>query len=169
MHLPAEIRVMIYEYTFANQTVHIHPKAADPVGNLYLLRRHGPRKYQPVASLLMTCRLIRNEAAPTFNALVIFDLTPYYNCMAAAYELGPDMCQTIKAIRVEPRLAKTLFAGLKQGLTPNTHYQHLLPSLQHVYIQDGPLFGVLALSHGLAVRALRHYFGHEDLQVHFTG
>jgi hypothetical protein len=161
--------VIIYEYTFANQTVHVIPKAAaDPVGNTHLLRLPGPRKYQHVASLLLTCRKTRKEATPTFNALVIFDLTPYYNCMAAAYELGPDMCRGIKAIRVEPWLSKRLAAGLQQGVTPNTNYQHLLPSLRHVYVQHGPLFGVLALSHELAGRALRLYFGHDNLQVHFT-
>ena len=160
---------MIYEFTFANETVHVHPKSADPVGHSYLLQLHRPRKYQHVASLLIACRKTRKEAWSTFNSLVIFDLTPYYNCMAATYELGPDMCQTIKAIRVEPRLAKRLATGLQQGAAaPDTNYQHLLPSLQHVYIQDSPLFGVLVLSHDLAIRALRLYFGHDDLQVHFV-
>lgn len=87
--------------------------------------------------------------------------------MGAAYELGPDMCKTIKAIRVAPMLARRLTLSLQQGITPNTNYRDLLPSLQHVYVPNSVLFGVFTLSHEVAIRALRLYFGHQDLQVHF--
>ncbi|KAK1908430.1 hypothetical protein P3342_009279 [Pyrenophora teres f. teres] len=168
LRLPAELRVMIYEYTFANEIVHVQPKSTDPIADLYTPRIPGAQRYQSVISLLMTCRLIRKEASSIFNGLVTFDLTHYYNCMAAAYELGPDMCQTITSIKVEPRLAKRLAVGIQSGASPNTNYQHLLPSLHRVYIQDSPIFGFFLVSHDLAIRALRLYFGHDRLEVQFT-
>ncbi|KAI1533183.1 hypothetical protein PtrSN002B_010408, partial [Pyrenophora tritici-repentis] len=99
LRLPAELRIMIYEYAFANEIVHVQPKSTDPIADLYTPRTPGAQKYQSVISLLMTCRTIRKEASSIFNGLVTFDLTHYYNCMAAAYELGPDMCQTITSIK----------------------------------------------------------------------
>jgi hypothetical protein len=159
---------MIYEHTFTNKTIHVQPKSTDPLGGSCLLRRHGVPKYQQVISLLMTCRHIREEATPTFNELVTFDLTLYYNCMAAAYELGPDICQAIRAIKVEPRLAKRLALGLQQGAPPSTSYRYLLPSLQRVHIQQTSIFGLLMMSPDLAVRALRLYFGNSKLEVIFS-
>lgn len=89
--------------------------------------------------------------------------------MAAAYELGPDICRGIKSIRVDPRLAKRLAVGMQQGGVKGTGYRDLLPALRHVYVSDSSVvFGVLAVSHDLAVRALRVYFGYEGLEVRFT-
>ncbi|KAI0569475.1 hypothetical protein Alg130_11631, partial [Pyrenophora tritici-repentis] len=84
LRLPAELRIMIYEYAFANEIVHVQPKSTDPIADLYTPRTPGAQKYQSVISLLMTCRTIRKEASSIFNGLVTFDLTHYYNCMAAA-------------------------------------------------------------------------------------
>jgi hypothetical protein len=166
LRLPAELRIIIYEYTFVNETVHVQPKSSDQY--LYLLRLRGGQKHQPAISLLMTCNLIRREARPIFNDRVTFDLTPYYNCMAAVYELGPDVCQFIKAIQIEPRLAKRIATGLQLGFPPVEGYRHLLPSLQRVYIKHSPLFGLLVVSHDLAIRAVRLYFGNDDLEVRFV-
>jgi hypothetical protein len=158
---------MIYEYTFANATVHVQPNSNDQ--DIYLLRLRGAQKCQPVIALLVTCHLIRKEASPVFNEFVVFDLTPYYNCMAAVYELGPDVCQSVRAIQIEPRLAKRLAVGLQLGLSSGESSQHLLPSLQRVFIRhDSKLFGLLLVSHDLAIRAVRLYFGSESLQVHFV-
>ena len=168
LRLPAEIRVMIYEHAFINETIHVQPKSTDLLGSTYLLRRNGIPKHQQIISLLMTCRHIREEATPTFNELVTFDLTLYYNCMAAAYELGPGICQAIKAIKVEPRLAKRLAIGLQQGAPSSTNYRHLLPSLQQVHIEQTSIFGLLSMSPDLAVRALRLYFGNSNLEVIFS-
>lgn len=90
--------------------------------------------------------------------------------MAAAYELGPDICRGIKSIRVDPRLAKRLAVGMQQGGVKETGYRDLLPALRHVHVSDSSVvFGVLAVSHDLAIRALRVYFGWEGLEVHFVG
>jgi hypothetical protein len=159
---------MVYEYTFANASVHVQPQSSDP--DLYLLRLRKAQKHQPVVSLLMTCHLIRNEASPIFNDHVMFDLTLYYNCIAAVYELGPDICQPIKAIQIDPKLAKRIAVGLQLGLPPAESYRHLLSSLQRVYIKDIPkLFGLLLVSQDLATRALRLYFGNRSLEVCFKG
>jgi hypothetical protein len=159
---------MIYEHAFTNETIHVQPKSTDPLGGSHLYRRHGAPKHQQIISLLMTCRHIKDEATPTFNELVTFDLTLYYNCMAAAYELGPEICQGIRTIKVEPRLAKRLALGLQQGAPQSTNYRHLLPSLQRVLIQQTSIFGLLMMSPDLAVRALRLYFGHSSLEVIFS-
>jgi hypothetical protein len=159
---------MVYEYAFTNASVHVQPKSSDP--DLYLLRLRKAQKHQPVISLLMACHPIRKEASPIFNDYVIFDLTLYYNCMAAVYELGPDICQPIKAIQIKSRLAKRIAVGLQLGLPPAESYRHLLSSLQRVHIQDNPrLFGLLLVSQDLATRALRLYFGNESLEVCFKG
>lgn len=159
---------MIYQHVFANEIIHVQPKSTDPLGGSYLPKYHGVPRYQQVVSLLMTCRHIRGEATPSLNDLVVFDLTLYYNCMAAAYELGPEICREIRAIKVEPRLAKRLAIGLQQGAPPNTNYRHLLPSLQRVHIQQTSIFGLLMMSPDMAVRGLRLYFGYGDLEVIFT-
>ncbi|EUC50080.1 hypothetical protein COCMIDRAFT_82978, partial [Bipolaris oryzae ATCC 44560] len=169
LSLPTELRLLIYEHTFTHQIIHVHPKAFSCLGTQSPLRPHGTRTYQSVISLLVTCKTTRKEATSIFNALVTFDLTPYYNCMAAAYELGPDICRGIRSIEVDPRLAKRLAVGMQQGGMKETGYRDLLPALRHVYVRDSSVvFGVLAVSHNLAVRALRVYFGWEGLEVHFT-
>jgi hypothetical protein len=99
---------MIYEYVFANESVHVQPKSSNQD-----LRLRGARTHQTVISLLMTCHLIRKEATSVFNDFVTYDLTPYYNCMAAVYELGPDVSSSMKAIQIEPGLAKRLAVQLQ--------------------------------------------------------
>jgi hypothetical protein len=74
---------MVYEYTFANATVHVQPKSSDR--DLDLLRLRASQKHQSVLSLLLTCQTMRREATPVFNGSVIFESTPYYNRMAAVY------------------------------------------------------------------------------------
>ncbi|EMD97791.1 hypothetical protein COCHEDRAFT_31143 [Bipolaris maydis C5] len=165
LSLPAELRLLIYEHTFTHQTIHVHPKSYSSLGLNSPLHPYGARKYQSVIALLLACKTTRKEATPTFNALVTFDLTPYYNCMAAAYELGPDICRSIRSICVDPRLAKRLAVGMQQGGVKETGYRDLLPALRYVYVSDSSVvFGVLAVSHDLAVRALRVYFGWEGLE-----
>ncbi|KAF1839216.1 hypothetical protein BDW02DRAFT_626487 [Decorospora gaudefroyi] len=163
--LPAELRIMIYEYTFADGTVHVQPKSTDT--DLYLLRLRGDQKHQAIRSLLMACRIIREEATPVFNECVIFDFTTYHNSMAAVYELEPGICQSIKAIEIDPALAKTMAVGLQLGFRPTETYRQFLPSLQHVYIKHSPHFGLLVVSHDTAIRALRLYLGNMNLGVHF--
>ncbi|XP_014557013.1 hypothetical protein COCVIDRAFT_37539 [Bipolaris victoriae FI3] len=170
LSLPAELRLIIYEHTFTHQTIHVRPKSYSSLGTEPPLQSHSAQKYRSVISLLLTCKTTRKEATPTFNALVTFDLTAYYDCMAAVYELGPDICRGIKSIRVDSRLAKRLAAGTQQGRVKETGYRDLLPALRHVYVSDNiVVFGVLAISHDLAIRALRVYFGWEGLEVHFPG
>ena len=157
---------MIYEYTFANATVHVQPRSS--YQGLYLLQTRAAQQHQSVVALLMTCHLMRKEATSVFKNSVVFDLTPYYNCMAAVYELGPDICRSIEAIQIEPRMAKRLAAGLQQGCPSRGSYWELLPSLRKVFIKhDSELFGPLLVTHDLAIRALRVYFGHERLEVCF--
>jgi hypothetical protein len=66
---------MIYEYVFANESVHVQPKSSNQ--DLRLLRLQGRQKHQTVISLLTTCHLIRKEPAPssTTSSRMIWLLT----------------------------------------------------------------------------------------------
>jgi hypothetical protein len=117
---------MIYEYAFANESVHVQPKFRDE--DLRLLRLQGRQKHQPVISLLMTCHLIQKEATLVFNDFVTYDLTPYHKCMVAVYELGLDVSSLIKAIQIKPHLPENLARQLHLANPASESHRHLLPS-----------------------------------------
>ncbi|EDU47137.1 predicted protein [Pyrenophora tritici-repentis Pt-1C-BFP] len=127
LRLPAELRIMIYEYAFANEIVHVQPKSTDPIADLYTPRTPGAQKYQSVISLLMTCRTIRKEASSIFNGLVTFDLTHYYNCMAAATQQN-----TISAplLRLPRKIRNKMYDYVLVGETVRVHYSHLKDDMQ---------------------------------------
>jgi hypothetical protein len=154
---------MIYEYAFANEYVHVQPKSSDQD-----LRLRGARRHQTVISLLMTCHLIRKEATSVFNDFVTYDLTPYYNCMAAVYELGPGVSSFNESNTNRTGSRKEASCATHLGTPADGSYRHLLPSLQRVSMKHSPVFGLLVVSHDVAVRVVRLYFGSEDLDVRFV-
>jgi hypothetical protein len=87
--------------------------------------------------------------------------------MVAVYELGLDVSLFIKAIQIKPRLPENLARQIHLANPASESHRHLLPSLQRVFMKHTPLFGLLVMSHGTAVRAVRLYLGNEDLEVHF--
>ncbi|KAF1942362.1 hypothetical protein EJ02DRAFT_176647 [Clathrospora elynae] len=163
LRLPAELRNMIYEHTFNNETILVRQKDDDE-------EPHHPartRTYQPIIALLFTCRQTRKESSAIFDDRVIFDLTSCYNFTMAEFDLGSDKCRVIKSIQINSRDAKRLVLRLQSEGPPRVSYHHSFPSLQCVFIRHSPIFGLLSVSHELVVRAMGIFFGNEKLGVRF--
>ncbi len=173
--LPAEIRLIIYEYALVSQSP-ITPRLngvqeAEPKEAQADAASSSTQANASSLALLQTCRLLNREARPVYYASNTFRFTSAKDLVDFLHHIGPGLLNELRKLHIEglltwePTFTEEDLEPERNGGVSDAVYQHLA-SMRDASLGDDALTAALVLEQCKRLHRIHFVMGSKDEMNH---